>query len=424
MNGGGTPRVERRRGLRAAIRLPVQIRDVRAIDHVEVGTTLDLSPTGLLAEFPKCAYLDFPELVQVHVGLAPELWRDTNGRFAGRVTRLVQGSPTRCAVEAAGPPPPFLAAPELVGKHPSILEVKRQLAEIAACSANVLIRGESGTGKSFVARLIHRYSSRAKHPFLRQNCPAIPETLLESQLFGHVKGAFTDAKTARPGMFRLAHQGSIVLDEISSLPCSVQGKLLQAIDEKRFYPVGGAREAEVDVRVIATTNDDLDRMMGEGAFRPDLFYRLNELSLSIPPLRERRSDVPLLADYFLRKNAEEFGKPYQPLLSAQIERLVNYSWPGNVRELDNAVKRFLLMGRLELGGQDAASVRSPRKAPERFSMPAVPRGELRSQLAATEAQAILEALQAAGHNRTRAAAVLGVSYRTLLRKIKKYRVEA
>jgi len=423
MHGGGAPRVERRGSLRASVRLPIQVRDPGAVSRLEAGVTLDIGSGGVLAEFPGAVHLDFPSLVDVHVGLPPGLWPEVDGRFTGRIKRWLERPTPRCAIEAAGSPPPYLLVPELIGKHRSIIDVKRQLARIAACDANVLIRGESGTGKSFVAKLIHRYSSRAEARLLRQNCPSIPETLLESQLFGHVKGAFTDAKTARPGMFRLAHQGSIVLDEISVLPCSVQAKLLQGIEEKRFFPVGGNREVQVDVRIIATTNDDLEQMMRAGGFRADLYYRLNELCLTLPPLRDRKSDIPLLADYFLRKNAAALDKPYEAFTGPELEMLVGFSWPGNVRQLENTIKRRLLLGRLELAEEHAQAQHPPLKRHGGSLVPDIAHGGLRSVLAATERRAIFEALECMGHNRTRAASLLGVSYRTLLRKIKEHHIE-
>ena len=281
----------------------------------------------------------------------------------------------------------------------------------------MLIRGETGTGKNVAAKLIHKYSARSNSPFVRQNCPSTPETLLESQFFGHEKGAFTDAKSARPGVFRLAHRGTIVLDEISALPCSLQAKLLQTIEEKKFFPVGGSREVEVDVRIIATTNDDLEEMMRKGTFRKDLFYRLNELSVTLPALRDSKSDIPLLADYFLRKYSSAFGRAYRPCSKSWIEMFQNYPWPGNVRELENIIKRSILIGRGEafegVTGRRKRSAEGPMKTIE----------QLRRQASDAEKLAILRAVEFADHNRTRAAASLGISYRTLLRKIKIYGIE-
>ena len=414
---------ERRRYPRAELPLPVQLYDLSADRQLAAGSTLNVSPVGMLAEFRQDGLLRAGQLMRVHLGVPLEVWPEEGGLFKGRVRRLHPGEPARCAVEVAQDPPPFLFAPELVGLHPSMLEVKSQLLEIVDYDVNVLIQGESGTGKNVVAALIHRYSNRTKYPFIRVNCPSIPDTLLESQLFGHERGAFTDAKYAQPGLFRVADKGSLVLDEISAVPSSVQAKLLQAIEEKTFVPVGARRTVEVDVRLIATTNDSMEKRIREGSLRKDVFYRLSEVTLTLPPLRERKSDVPLLADYFMRKYCAEFRKPYRPLSRGTLEMFRQYGWPGNVRELENTVKRGVLIG--QFSTVSSARRPGPSDTEDYYASEDV-LAECRSMKEArdeAEKRALIEALEAADFDRTRAAAQLGVSYRTLLRRIKKYEIK-
>ena len=417
--------LERRKCPRTDVRLPLQFYEGHGVRRLAVGATLNVSPLGLLAEYGQMSFGAEGEIVRVHVGLPTEPWPEADGLFQGRLLRVEDGSPLRCAVEVVGTPPPSLLAPELVGAHPSIQDLKRQLLDIADYDVNVLLRGESGTGKDVAAVVIHRYSDRSHCPFIRVNCPSIPDTLLESQLFGHEKGAFTDAKYARPGLFRMAEKGTLVLDEISAIPSFVQAKLLQAIDEKRFLPVGGRQTVSVDVRLMATTNDNLEKKIREGTFREDLFYRLNEVELMVPPLRERASDIPLLADHFLRKYCAEFRKQYRPLEGHTTETFRNYTWPGNVRELENTIKRGILMGQFSTPDQQRAANRrsvstSARGGHASASANSRPMIDVREQ---AEREALIQALETVGHDRTQAAAQLGVSYRTLLRRLKKYDVE-
>jgi transcriptional regulator with PAS, ATPase and Fis domain len=299
---------------------------------------------------------------------------------------------------------------------------------MASYNVSVLIRGESGAGKNVAAAVLHAYSDRSARPFVRINCPSIPEPLLESQMFGHDRGAFTDAKESRPGLFRLANGGAVVLDEISAVPMSTQAKLLQAIEEKRFLPLGGREMIKVDVRVIATTNDNLERRMREGSFREDLFYRLNEMVIVMPPLRDRATDVGILAEHFFQKYCRQFSKKYHPLEKETLERLMRYSWPGNVRELENTIKRGVIVGEFEtsaLPERDRTPVISvPRgMAPAPDPSPGGEQPSLRDVRMRAEREALLQALAQAGYDRTRTAAALGISYRTLLRRLKKYKIE-
>jgi len=229
----------------------------------------------------------------------------------------------------------------LIGRHPRMQEVYKTIGRIAASDVTVLLRGESGTGKELVARAIHHYSRRAGRPFVAVSSAAIPGTLLESELFGHERGAFTDAKERKLGKLELAHGGTLFLDEIGDMPQELQTKLLRALQERTIERVGGHESIRIDVRVLAATNRDLETMMREGRFREDLFYRLNVVALTLPPLRERRRDVPLLVEHFLAKYAVELGE--RGVAPEALDRLVGHEWPGNVRELENVVQRAMVM---------------------------------------------------------------------------------
>jgi len=229
----------------------------------------------------------------------------------------------------------------LVGRHPTMQEVYKAIGRIAASDVSVLLRGESGTGKEVVARALHHYSRRAGRPFVGISAAAIPVTLLESELFGHEKGAFTDAKDRRLGKLELAHGGTVFFDEIGDMPAELQVKLLRALQERSFERVGGHELIRMDVRVLAATHRDLEGMMREGRFREDLFYRLNVVMLSLPSLRERRGDIPLLVEHMLAKYAESLGE--RVIAADALDRLVGYAWPGNVRELENVIQRAMVM---------------------------------------------------------------------------------
>jgi two-component system nitrogen regulation response regulator GlnG len=229
----------------------------------------------------------------------------------------------------------------LVGRHPTMQEVYKTIGRVAASDVSVLLRGESGTGKEVVARALHHYSRRAGRPFVGISAAAIPATLLESELFGHEKGAFTDAKERRLGKLELAHGGTVFFDEIGDMPPELQVKLLRALQERTFERVGGHELIRMDVRVLAATHRDLEAMMKSGTFREDLFYRLNVVSLSLPALRERRGDIPLLVEHFLSKYSETLGE--RVIAPEALDRLVGYEWPGNVRELENVIQRAMVM---------------------------------------------------------------------------------
>ncbi|HXH83686.1 MAG TPA: nitrogen regulation protein NR(I) [Candidatus Tectomicrobia bacterium] len=231
----------------------------------------------------------------------------------------------------------------LIGRHPRMQEVYKTIGRIAGTDVTVLLRGESGTGKELVARALHHYSRRAGRPFVAVSCAAIPGTLLESEMFGHERGAFTDARERRLGKFELAHGGTLYLDEIGDMPMELQTKLLRALQERTIERLGGHEPIRIDVRVLAATNRDLEALMREGRFREDLFYRLNVVTLNLPPLRERRRDIPLLVEHFLAKYAADLGE--RGIAPEALDRLVGYDWPGNVRELENVVQRAMVMAR-------------------------------------------------------------------------------
>ncbi len=414
---------ERRRHRRADVAMAVQLFKVGKDERIATGRTVNVSQGGLLAE---CSDFDgdLPDgLVDVQIG--PQ-WADSQpaARFTARVVRTESGGTFRLAAQIVGGPPPMLFAPELIGAHPSILRVKMQLLEVANHDVNVLVRGESGTGKNVVAGLIHRYSFRSSAPFINVNCPAVPDTLLESQLFGHERGAFTDARSERPGLFRAADKGTLVLDEISSIPPPVQAKLLQAIEDKRFIPLGSQEPVDVDVRIIATTNDCLEDMTSDGRFRQDLYYRLNQVELTLPALRERKADIPLLTDYFLRQCCTEFGKEYRPIDETIMRIFQVYDWPGNVRELQNVIKRGLLLGEYKTGpsrnGQPAGAGHT--SSADTLVAPASAAQTIAQAREEAEKATLMRALEAAGWHRGRAAIGLGVRYRTLLRRMRKFAI--
>jgi len=409
------PKVERRRHRRAELCLPVRLLRTDG-SLMEAGVTVNVSPGGLLLDLADQNGLREGQSVRVIFGPATgEGMRSLS--FDGCVCRVEPGHSARLAVELEDASP-FLQAPELIGCSTEVLRIKSQLPDLARSDLNVLIQGESGTGKNVVAELMHRCSERSDQPLVRVNCPSIPDTLFESQLFGHKKGAFTDAKSAAPGLFRIANHGTILLDEISVVPMFTQAKLLQAIEEKRFIPVGSCRTVEVDVRIVALTNDNLERRVREGTFRQDLFYRLTEAAVTVSPLRERRDDIPLLADYFLRKYSAEYGHTCRPFAEEQLRSFCDYPWPGNVRELENVVKRSVIMGhlvRLSHGVQEHRP-----DCPPGAGLEAVQDGSLEEARTRAERATIARVLAACDNCKTKAAARLGISYRTLLRKINQY----
>ena len=306
----------------------------------------------------------------------------------------------------------------LVVEDPAMLETLRLARRYAPADASVLITGESGTGKEMLARFLHAHSRRASGPFVSVNCAAIPENLLESELFGHEKGAFTGAVARRIGKFEEASGGTLLLDEISEMDIRLQAKLLRAIQEREIDRVGGSSPVRVDIRVIATSNRDLERAVAEGGFREDLYYRLNVLSLHLPPLRERPADIEALARHFAKKHALANGLPERPLTPDAVARLRAHHWRGNVRELENCIHRAVLLAQGEVIDAAAIDLRTPAPAAgegRRSSSPAVGR-----TVAEMERELILQTLEHTLGNRTQAANILGISIRTLRNKLRQY----
>jgi transcriptional regulator with PAS, ATPase and Fis domain len=314
----------------------------------------------------------------------------------------------------------------IIGRSPAMLQVFRLVETVCRTNSTVLLTGESGTGKELVARAIHSLSLRRSRPFVAVNCGAMPEALLESELFGHVRGAFTGADKDKKGLIEAAEGGTVFLDEIGEMPATMQVKLLRVLQERKYRPVGGTEEFSADIRVIAATNRDLPRLVGEGKFREDLFYRLNVIPVKMPALRERADDIQLIAEHFLAKYTREMGKTIDGFTPDAAEALHAYAWPGNVRELENVVER-------------AVALESERRVtlatlPEniRTGQPATPRQtdvdaaigaagfNLERHLQDIERSHLERALERAGGVQTRAADVLGLSFRQFRYLAKKY----
>jgi len=321
--------------------------------------------------------------------------------------------------------------PRIVGEHPSLQAAANAMQKIAQTDTTVLLLGESGTGKELFARAIHQLSTRAQKPMLSINCAAIPEPLLENELFGHEKGAFTGADTRRAGKFELAHGGTIFLDEIGELPASAQAKLLRVLEERTVERLGGSAAIRADVRVIAATNRDLQAAADAGEFRKDLYFRLSVFPVNIPPLRDRPADIPLLAEYFLDRFRRELRKPRLLLAENAIRTMQNYAWPGNVRELSNLVERMAILHDGEITAADLGlSAEKQRKIGASQQIPAKQNGEPANtaKLADVSARAVAEVerthiefvLRSCKWNKNAAAEQLGISYKTLLNKLHAY----
>ncbi len=301
---------------------------------------------------------------------------------------------------------------EIIGSCPSMVAVFETIEKVAAADVSVLITGETGTGKELVARELHRRSARAEGPFVVVNCGAIPENLLESELFGHVRGAFTGAVGTRPGKFQLANGGTLFLDEIGELPLAMQAKLLRALQEREVTKVGAERSERVDIRVVSATNRDLREEIAEGRFREDLYYRLDVVQIHLPPLRERGEDVILLAKYLLRSYAEQFGTSVKGFTPHAIDALRAHRWPGNIRELQNRVKKAVILADKTLVGPADLGLEGLSEEGARFKPLAEAREEFTRRY-------VLDALARHGGNRTRTAQALGVDPRTIFRYLER-----
>ena len=309
----------------------------------------------------------------------------------------------------------------LIGNSPEIVKLKKMAEKIAKSDSTVLIEGESGTGKELIARAIHYHSQRSGQPFITINCAALPENLLESELFGHVKGSFTGAIKDKDGLFMVADGGTFFLDEVGMTSLSIQAKLLRVLEEKEITPVGGTVPLKVDVRLIAATNANLEQEVKQGNFRTDLYYRLHVIPITLPTLRERRDDIKLLSSYFVKKYCQKMQMEEKVISDDTMERLLTYKWPGNVRELENAVEHAVLLSR---GNQiDLADLPKKIQEDEKFNLvteekPAVP------ALETIEKAYIFWVLSQTGWQKGKAASILGIDSSTLYRKIEKYKLKS
>ncbi|MCX7049120.1 MAG: sigma-54 dependent transcriptional regulator [Candidatus Sumerlaeota bacterium] len=319
-------------------------------------------------------------------------------------------------------------SPIFIGCSAAIGEIRRQVASVAPSTMNILLLGESGTGKDVIAHLIHQVSGREAHALVKVNCPAIPESLLESELFGHEAGAFTGALKRKPGRFELASGGTLFLDEIGDIPFALQSKLLQSVEQKQFYSVGGKSIIHADARIVAATNAPLGQLVEQNRFRADLYYRLNEYTISIPPLRERKEDIPILVDHFVEDFSKQFSNSVRSFTSEQREHLLNHCWPGNVRELKSVIRRFVLTGQMEFISHSqlrSVKVEAAFSPPESLYVPEQVGGAPRlDKKNGDEIEHLtLKALVEVQWNRRKAAKKLGISYSTLRRRIEHYELK-
>ncbi|MDX1622801.1 MAG: sigma-54 dependent transcriptional regulator [Gemmatimonadota bacterium] len=347
-----------------------------------------------------------------------------------RISRSIEAAREAIAARRSGrdaDPDTLPGFPDIVARCERMRNVLQVVRKVIDSGANtVLIRGETGTGKELVARAIHYQSARSDQPFIEVNCSAIPESLLEAELFGYEAGAFTDAKGDKPGLLQLADGGTLFLDELGDMSLDLQGKLLRAIEQKRFRPLGGTREVSVSMRIIGATSRNLETAIEQGLFRSDLYFRLNVVAVELPPLRERGDDVVLLAEHFAARYSEQYGKPYRPITEDAREFLLEYRWPGNVRELKNVIERAILLGeRPEItAGDISPSMRGRRESPDGerdrlvIELPddGLPYDEY-------ERRVVAHALERNGWNKSATARELEISRPRLLRKIEKYGLE-
>lgn len=317
----------------------------------------------------------------------------------------------------------FTVPPDEVvfGQSEAMRIVRQKLEKVAGANIPVLLQGESGTGKEIIAKLIHRRSPWEAGPFVKVNCPAIPGTLVESELFGYEKGAFTGANGTKPGRVEMAQNGTLFLDEIAELEMGLQAKLLQLLQDGQFCPIGAQEDKRIDVRVVCATNRNLEEEIDQGSFRQDLYYRINVVNIQLPSLRERTTDIPCIADFLRQAYSEKFNRPTQALSARRLDMMQRYHWPGNIRELENMMKRFVI-----LGSEDAIAIDlSSGNANSSSFLPDVPvNGSIslkkvtRQATREFEKKIILKTLQTHNWNRKRAASALNISYRALLYKLK------
>jgi two-component system, NtrC family, response regulator PilR len=312
----------------------------------------------------------------------------------------------------------------IIGRSEGMLDVFKMIETVARTGSTILLTGESGTGKGLVAQAIHFHSLRRDKPMVSLNCGAMPEALLESELFGHMRGAFTSADTNKKGLLEIAEKGTIFLDEIGEMSAVMQVKLLRVLQERRFRRVGGLEELQADIRVIAATNQDLTKAVAEGRFREDLYYRINVIPIALPPLRERREDIPLLADHFLTKYTEQMGKSITGIAHSALELLMVHDWPGNIRELENVIERAVALESTpavlpESLPPSLRGVAAPRNGTGSDALPAAG-FDLEAHVKEIEREYIAQALKRAGGVQVKAAELLGMSFRSFRYYVKKY----
>jgi two-component system response regulator PilR (NtrC family) len=312
--------------------------------------------------------------------------------------------------------------PNIIGKHPSMQELFRIIQKISGSGSTILICGESGTGKELIARAIHFNSSRKSGPFRAINCAAIPESLIENELFGHEKGSFTGATGTEIGLFEAAEKGTLFLDEIGDISHHIQAKLLRALQEKEIRRIGAKEDRKIDVRVIAATNKNLAQEIKKGTFREDLFYRLNIISVQLPPLRERGSDIPALIDHFLKKFNKESGKKIKGLSKEAMQLLLNYAWPGNVRQLEGVMERTVLLCDSEVIGLEdlPPDLKKPSFPLSDIDFDLPPEG---FSLEEFEKQLLIKAMEKSDWTMTKAAKMLGLTYKTLQYRLDKFNIK-
>jgi DNA-binding NtrC family response regulator len=356
-------------------------------------------------------------------------WKEIRTRLAAQLERLEAGRAADLVRRSMGPGGPT----EIIGTSPALREALARAEKVAATDATVLVTGETGTGKELAARFLHERSARAGGAFVAVNCAALPESVIESELFGHVKGAFTGAIEDRLGRFELAHGGTLFLDEVGEIPLPLQAKLLRAIQEQVVERLGEARPRKVDVRLVSATNRDLEAGVAAGRFREDLFYRLNVFPLELPPLRERSGDVPALATHFLRRAARKYGRPTRDLAPGTRARLAAYAWPGNVRQLQNAIESAMVLetGELlasenlpNLPGEGRAPAPSAAPAPEAAPSPCEEPNDYREAVAAYERAFFTRRLRQHQGDTAAVAEAVGLPVRTLRDRLKKVGLDA
>jgi len=344
-----------------------------------------------------------------------------DGYLQGRIGRLLNGK-----AQPAAPPMPLVQEPEFVARNPQMLKIQETIRQIAHTDVPVLIHGESGVGKEVVARAIHEASNRANKPFLKINCASLPSTLLESEMFGYERGAFTGAFNSKPGKFEMANSGTIFLDEISEMSPSLQAKFLQVLQDSKFSRLGGKGVVQVDARVLAATNVNLKEALRTGSFREDLYYRLNVVNVYVPPLRERMDELHALTTYFLEKYGLQYGYSEIPPSGRLLAAMEQYNWPGNVRELENVIRRFLVLQdsdsvaeELEKSSRDRfrAAISATGSNPEDGSQVQF-REQVNGLKKTAETGAILKALGRTNWNRKEAAKLLNITYKSLLYRMK------